>query len=349
MDSSKCIMCDGILDSENHNCFKSITSRLNRHRNDLNLLIGRDTNISQQMRNLDLKFKEIDPKINDTQLETCQATLSTLENRLNDISKKNFEDRISIIDQRLTLLQVSVPKLVHQTRQNLSEEITRIRDETTSLNKQIQEVSTEAKAMFLAKKTLDEASANATSIQKREEGEIDASQRSSSLSDMEVTVVENQLPRGSHTTLIPTRRTFNAGSSYYRIPRKPRRTPTPEDEFTITSNNVRTQSHGPNELTTVIVDYGQQSHMIHVPKTLTCKQLRARVRKDLNIDPQQTLNLVHVQHRVIENDDRQLWKLGMRNIPNHIALLPDTIRPGDQLVFNYKNKGPNVNGTYQNP
>lgn len=85
----------------------------------------------------------------------------------------------------------------------------------------------------------------------------------------------------------------------------------------------------------VVVEARGHKHPITVPKTMTSKQLLMRIRRGLSLPVDYPLNVIYVQHKVIQDNDRTLWSLGMRFMPNHVAMIPDHIGKGDQINMQY--------------
>lgn len=87
---------------------------------------------------------------------------------------------------------------------------------------------------------------------------------------------------------------------------------------------------------------------IKMSKNATCAELHRRLQPLLpaksNSSSTGEFNLLFVTHRVVPANEKTIWSLGMRNIPNHILLVPDSIDIGDQVKLAYLGKGPNVSG-----
>lgn len=118
-------------------------------------------------------------------------------------------------------------------------------------------------------------------------------------------------------------------------------------EVKLTSNNINTQGSAPGETVEVLIEHSSKTFAMRVPKTTTSRELRQRIRKELRIPEESKLNVLYTQHKTIEDDDKSLWSLGMRFIPNHVAIIPDQITKGDLARMAYLGKGKNVNGTYE--
>lgn len=124
--------------------------------------------------------------------------------------------------------------------------------------------------------------------------------------------------------------------------------PTKSKEFILTSNNMRTQGHEPNKLIEVIVECPHRDTIgMRIDRDTPAKVLHRMLRDKLSIPNDKDFSIVYPQHTVIEPDDRTLWANGLRNKPNHIQIIPGNVQRGDQLVYAYKGRGPNVNGTYE--
>lgn len=112
------------------------------------------------------------------------------------------------------------------------------------------------------------------------------------------------------------------------------------------SNNVQTITHGPNRQRMQLhINLGDgREKTVWVPKEFTGRELHSKIREAFEIPKFEGLNLVFVQHRVIEPDDTTMWNVGMRYIPNNIVRLPHKIDKGDLIEVKYSGLGPNVNG-----
>lgn len=120
-----------------------------------------------------------------------------------------------------------------------------------------------------------------------------------------------------------------------------------QEDFVITSNNINTQGRPPSDRVEIIIESADMPTMgLRLLKETSGAQLHKLVREKLKINPETPLRLMYAQHTIIAPDERSLWANGFRHTPNHIAVVPDDINRGDQVLLAYKGKGPNVNGGY---
>ena len=114
----------------------------------------------------------------------------------------------------------------------------------------------------------------------------------------------------------------------------------------VTSNDFLTQSHQPIDSLRVEVQDNERTLIFKPPIKATGRDLHQRVKEKLGMRPDERLNLVIMNHIVVQNDDKTLWNYGIRNFPTVISTVPEDTSRGDRLNLTYEGKGTNVNGSY---
>lgn len=115
-----------------------------------------------------------------------------------------------------------------------------------------------------------------------------------------------------------------------------------------TSNDSLTRSHDHEKggKLKIVVQNGDQAFELNPPMKGTGLALYKNVRNRLGMQPSEPLNLVFMNHTVINEDSKPLWNYGIRYYPAVITCLPERLQQGDRLNLSYLGKGDNVNGNY---
>lgn len=118
------------------------------------------------------------------------------------------------------------------------------------------------------------------------------------------------------------------------------------DNIYITTNPINHVGNEPKDQLVVNVELNGKRKTFKLDKRTTSTELRKLIKQAMNLEESDELNLLFVTHRAIIDDDKTLWSLGMRNIPNYTTVIPENISIGDQTKLKFISKGNNVNGTY---
>ncbi|CAA3017018.1 Hypothetical predicted protein [Olea europaea subsp. europaea] len=340
-----CPMCSGPIESEHHNCLKSIRNMMNSMNQALNTISEELKDEGPRIHHeiLDLRSRMI--QLEDQSRLTITKT-NTLQAQIDDL--KEIVDRFNKLD----LNKSATPSPNKNRSQRSTKSMELGEDESSSASSS--ELISQLEANYVPA-PVERARQMAARL-----GEVLAQKQQQQASCSSVTRTFERLD-GPRITLnsigytLPTRQRYKitakrpgvsphpeASTSKEEPPKDER--PKPE-EFVLTSNNCHTQGRAPGDQVEIIVEArGRPTSAFRLSKDTPGSELHKLVRSRLAIPEKLPISIMYAQHTIIPPDDRSLWNLGFRHIPNHIAVVPDLINRGDQVKLAYKGKGPNVNG-----
>lgn len=316
-----CWQClDEYANDEKHSCFNSIANRLEKYSNEKDSLTNEVRDLKQRVSNVDdycqLQYNELMDRLEalDKAEQTGVEMLKKLANRMSQDEKK-----IKDLESKLEELAVK-GTVAQETLRQISPIMTPESNQATEATAQPKIVHVRS-VERLSGPTMNLGGVNYT-----------PNARMFKITSMTQLVQENQ-----KELAIPSQ------------PRKSQSQPltlsTKTPQFT--SNNYYNTGNQPTDTLEVIVELNGKMRSMSLHKDTTAMAFRAKVRKAMGLKDTDPLNLLHVQHKAIVDDSRTLWGLNMRYVPNHVVIIPDHIKIGDQVKLQYLEKGKNVNGDYK--
>lgn len=328
-----CSICTSDNSDLDHNCIKSILVRLNQK--DIQI-----QQLQQQVENLINKCNSLD--LNYTKIRSLYPAVEKISSNLADTDQaaRKLQWEVGAIRVAQRALDALSRKALKLTTANL---------ENSDSSDELESMKTEADtAMNLeTSNATDENDEPNTKTLPRRKVELIRAQSSprtiSTKSYLKVTVPRTG--KGMHIAQNIMRTDNNPSSTQLQTPTRAKKA-TKQRESYMVSNNMNTQSHQPSTTLQLVLETSDQQYDLAPPRDVTGKRLHKRVRSILDLGETEELNLALLMHQVIEDNDRTLWSLGVRQFPTHIAILPDRITRGDQIQVEYLRKGSNVNGDY---
>lgn len=378
MTDRKCPGCHGIPESDNHDCLKSLTSRVSRHKCEFMQLVEaqKTTNqlLSQQLDHLhegmQILKREKENEIKDLQyqLEELKISMSGLQTETKNmfLAKTTIEQAAE--EANFNISRAKQAELI-ETGQQISEdpredgEISSSQESKDSSATQL--LSEDYEASQLSPETTKPAQVTKEPLEERirifrkqvgpmlnlGSQEIDLGKGRIRVKTKRVKLTPHEVGPSSEDPLVDLEevkepKEFTDASVQVTIlPEEPKEEKQ-GNQFLITSNNLNTQGTAPSDQLKVAVEYQGRIKRIFIPKDMTTRQFRAKVRDLLQIRGDLHLHMVYITHRVIGDDDKTMWSMGLRHIANHIAVIPESIEKGDQTRLIFSSRGPNVNGDY---
>lgn len=359
-----CANCGNALDSS-HNCFKALGNRINRHRAEINKL----EELYKKIQIQEGSEIPIEPVIQDIQYQLDELKRQTIDNRrytkaigrvmaativafkdTGEEELKHFpelqKDGPSNADWD-TLAEGSV---VIENDEDIAPEadVTPEKEDLNEVeNSSTEKVSDLNESIEMSSEVIQQTPEVIDLVEVQEDGELPPSpdRRTVRMIQPPPCKLGPITVRRPVKFTVTTHRVESSSVKLFNTP--PKELSPISTEIQLTSNNMSTQGQTPGEFIKVLIEHANQTKSILVSKSTSSRELRQKIRQELNIPQNQELNVLYTQHRAIVDDDKSLWSLGMRFIPNHIAIIPDTITKGDQVKLRYISKGSNVNGNYE--
>lgn len=338
--TEKCPLCHLMIDNfENHNCLRTMGQKLNRYRQEISQIQAQLGHYPEK--EIHVVIDNLADRIENMEISTQSersaiANLQEQINELRDSLEKKSQERRDALEVALQHAR----KAAGATQTSEPEEGEIVEDESMSGNSQSpQKLAPATSAMSLIE---EEAPELGTSGQPQVDKPAQATRTVR-------TVVRETGPR----VMMGVSGIYATPSRYViKTTQVPIESSDSQEDtsFAVTSNNINTQGRSPGPNIELIIEHQNETpRSLWVPKDITGRNLHIRVKQTLGIDLAKKINIIHLQHKTIEADsDRSLYSIGFRHIPHHIAVVPEEYQRGDQVLLNYKGKGPNVNGGYLN-
>lgn len=361
MSERKCPGCHGVPESENHDCLKSLTSRVSRHKCELLQLVElqktANHDLSSQVQylgeGLQILKREKDNEIKDLQyqLEELKTSLSEVQHEArNMFLAKTTIDRAA---------QEADFDIAHARKAEIAPEISEDQQDEGEISSSQDSQKTQLLSDLSKSPEPDQVEQEPLEDRirtfRRQHGpmldlgtqQIDLGRGKIQVKSKRVKIQPSPVAGSSKECQTDPEETKKFQDSEVQVTILPEESKEPESpELIITSNNLNTQGLAPSENLRVAIEYQGRLKKILIPKDMTTRAFRAHVKDLLKIPGDLHLNMVYVTHRVIEDDDKTMWSMGLRHINNHIAVIPEKIAKGDQMRLQFRGRGPNVNGNY---
>lgn len=141
----------------------------------------------------------------------------------------------------------------------------------------------------------------------------------------------------THRQPAAIRRTSN-GHIRYKAARPPRRTTASEISYYVTLNLAKFNSRFGGDTIALAIEYRGYTISLDISKDTTRKQLREEIRKEFHIVGHNNFSLTHLQHTLIEDEDKEILKLGIKTGYGRLSILPDQLSYSDEVVLKYDQK-----------